>query len=127
MCTARPTSHPAQGLLFYLNGRMPTPHSAAAATAAESLQSCLTLFDPLDGSPPGSAIPGVLQARTLEWVAISFSTHSATPPQTLATRQGLVSVVPGQLLSESMVPVDTVLKVLALTYAQVLQTKSQDS
>ena len=43
------------------------------AAAAESLQSCLTLYDPIDGSPPGSPIPGILQARTLEWVAISFS------------------------------------------------------
>ena len=41
--------------------------------AAKSLQSCPTLCDPLDGSPPGSAVPGILQARTLEWVAISFS------------------------------------------------------
>ena len=41
--------------------------------AAKSLQSCPTLCDPIDGSPPGSAIPGILQARTLEWVAISFS------------------------------------------------------
>ena len=46
---------------------------AAAATAAKMLQSCLTLCDPRDSSPPGSAIPGILQARTLEWVAISFS------------------------------------------------------
>ena len=45
----------------------------AAATAAKSLQLCLTLCDPIDGSPPGSPIPGILQARTLEWVAISFS------------------------------------------------------
>ena len=57
---------------------MTTKHSiswnrAAAATAAKSLQSCLTLCDPIDGSPPGSSIPGILQARTLEWVAISFS------------------------------------------------------
>ena len=44
-----------------------------AAAAAKSLQSCLTLCDPIDGSPPGSAVPGILQARTLEWVAISFS------------------------------------------------------
>ena len=44
----------------------------AAATAAKSLQSCPTLCDPKDGSPPGSPIPGILQARTLEWVAISF-------------------------------------------------------
>ena len=46
---------------------------SAAATAAKSLQSCPTLCDPIDGSPPGSLIPGILQARTLEWVAISFS------------------------------------------------------
>ena len=45
----------------------------AAATAARSLQSCPTLCDPIDGSPPGSPMPGILQARTLEWVAISFS------------------------------------------------------
>ena len=44
-----------------------------AAAAAKSLQSCLTLSDPIDGSPPGSPIPGILQARILEWVAISFS------------------------------------------------------
>ena len=46
---------------------------AAAAAAAKSLQSCPTLCDPIDGSPPGSTVPGILQARTLEWVAISFS------------------------------------------------------
>ena len=45
----------------------------AAAAAAKSLQSCPTLCDPVDGSPPGSPVPGILQARTLEWVAISFS------------------------------------------------------
>jgi len=45
----------------------------AAAAAAKSRQSCPTLCDPIDGSPPGSTIPGILQARTLEWVAISFS------------------------------------------------------
>ena len=44
-----------------------------SATAAKSLQSCLTLYDPIDGHPPGSAVPGILQARTLEWVAVSFS------------------------------------------------------
>ena len=44
-----------------------------AAAATKLLQSCPTLCDPIDGSPPGSPIPGVLQARTLEWVAISFS------------------------------------------------------
>ena len=44
-----------------------------AAAAAKSIQSCPTLCDPIDGSPPGSPVPGILQARTLEWVAISFS------------------------------------------------------
>ena len=45
----------------------------AATAAAKFLQSCPTLCDPIDGSPPGSSVPGILQARTLEWVAISFS------------------------------------------------------
>ena len=56
---------PSQNAAWDLN-----PH---AATAAKSLQSCPTLCDPIDGSPPGSPIPGILQARTLEWIAISFS------------------------------------------------------
>ena len=47
--------------------------NAAAAAAAKSLQSCPTLCDPIDSSPPGFPVPGILQARTLEWVAISFS------------------------------------------------------
>ena len=49
------------------------PHGLYAAAAAKSLQSCPTLCDPIDGSPPGSAVPGILQARTQEWVAISSS------------------------------------------------------
>ena len=49
------------------------PENAAAAAAAKSLQSCPTLCDPIDGSPSGSLFPGILQARTLEWVAISSS------------------------------------------------------
>ena len=53
-------------------GKTTRPFRYAAATA-KSLQSCLTLCDPVDGSPPGSPVPGILQARTLEWVAISFS------------------------------------------------------
>ena len=53
----------------------------AAATAAKSLQLCLTLCDPIDTSPPGSPVPGILQARTLEWVAISFSNiHDVSLP-----------------------------------------------
>ena len=49
------------------------PFSSIAAAATKLLQSYLTLCDPIDGSPPGSPVPGILQARTLEWVAISFS------------------------------------------------------
>ena len=48
-------------------------NDSAAVAAAKSLQSCPTLCDPIDGSPPGSTFPGILQARTLEWVSISFS------------------------------------------------------
>ena len=63
-----------------LRGNVPTRQSpidqakhAAAAAAAKSLQSCPTLCDPKDVSPPGSPVPGILQARTLDWIAISFS------------------------------------------------------
>ena len=52
---------------------IPRAFIPSAAAAAKSLQSCPTLRDPLDGSPPGSPVPGILQARTLEWVAISSS------------------------------------------------------
>ena len=69
------------GLPFPPTGDLPNPGIAPAspkspvlaAAAAKSLQSCPTLCDPIDGSPPGSPVPGILQARTLEWVAISFS------------------------------------------------------
>ena len=57
---------------IYIEGQT-VPGRNLAAAAAKSLQSCPTLCDPIDGSPPGSAAPGILQARTLEWVAISFS------------------------------------------------------
>ena len=58
--------------LSYL-GSYQQPNFAAAA--AKSLQSCPTLCDPIDGSPPGSSVPGILQVRILEWVAISFSRY----------------------------------------------------
>jgi len=61
LCPARDARH-ADGSVNY-----------DASAAAKSLQSCPTLCDPIDGSPPGSPVPGILQARTLEWVAISFS------------------------------------------------------
>ena len=76
-----PTQGVNPGLLHLLHHRWILYHWAtrealiysAAAAAAKSLQSCLTLCDPIDGSPPHSPVPGILQARTLEWVAISFS------------------------------------------------------
>ena len=65
--------HSASFFSGYFPNTGDTWSAAAAAAAAKSLQSCPTLCDPIDGSPPGSAVPGILQARTLEWVAISFS------------------------------------------------------
>ena len=62
--------HP-QSFIYLLTGSLCL--LTAAAAAAKSLQSCPTLCDPIDGSPPGSPVPGILQARILEWVAISFS------------------------------------------------------
>ena len=58
---------------IWLPLKMKYRYGTAAAAAAKSLQSCPTVCDPIDCSPPGSLIPGILQARTLEWVAISFS------------------------------------------------------
>ena len=55
------------------NGHDEIPVAATTTAAAKSLQSCPTLWDPTDGRPPGSVVPGILQERTLEWVAISFS------------------------------------------------------
>ena len=55
-----------------VTGYVYTNAFAAAAAAAKSLQSCLTPWDPRDGSPSGSPVPGILQARTLEWVAFPF-------------------------------------------------------
>ena len=59
--------------LAKLAGGVKVNEGYAAAAAAKSLQSCLTLCDPIDDSPPGSPVPGILQARTLEWFTISFS------------------------------------------------------
>ena len=58
---------------FWSGVPLPSPSAKAAAAAAASLQSCPTLCNPTDGSPPGSSVPGILEARILEWVAISFS------------------------------------------------------
>ena len=86
LCNARPAQLHTVVLSTLLNWL-----SAAAAT--KSLQSCPTLCDPRDGSPPGSPVPGILQARTLEWVALSFSNalkwkvkvKSLSPVQLIAT------------------------------------------
>ena len=62
------------GSSFVLDGKRRAGYAAAAAAAAaKSPQSCLTLCDPIDGSAPGCPVPGILQASTLEWAAISFS------------------------------------------------------
>ena len=58
---------------LFCEGKILQTSDTKAAAAVKSLQSCPTLCDPIDGSPPGSQVPGILQARTLEWVAISFS------------------------------------------------------
>ena len=58
--------------LSHSQGKITLRCTFYAAAAAKSLQSCPTLCDPIDGSPPGSSVPGILQARILEWVAISF-------------------------------------------------------
>ena len=66
-------ARPLQGAPYHAWCHVLWQPGAAAAAAAKSLQSCLTLCDPIDGSPRGCPVPGILQARTLEWVAIAFS------------------------------------------------------
>ena len=82
----RPSSHPR--VAFAGLGEKHKGRFAAAAAAAKSVQSSPTLCDPINGSPPGSPVPGILQARTLEWVVISFSGRFSRTPQT-GTRSGL--------------------------------------
>ena len=69
-----------------------------AAAAAKSLQSCPTLCNPIDGSPPGSPVPGILQARTLEWVAISFSNAWKWSPSVVSNFSGPHGLQPTRLL-----------------------------
>ena len=73
MFSSRRSPHPGIKLASLMSLALGGGFFTAAAAAAESLQSCPTLRNPIDSSPPGSPIPGILQARTLEWVAISFS------------------------------------------------------
>ena len=76
--SSRGSSQPRDWTHISCIGRSATWEAPGSAAAAKSLQLCPTLCDPIDGSPPGSPVLGILQARTLEWVAISFSTGSAT-------------------------------------------------
>ena len=82
MLAGLPTQHPVYSLCIYTWSFLGLEwlfllfllrNASYTAAAAKSLQSCPTLCDPIDSSPPGSPVPGILQARTLEWVAISFS------------------------------------------------------
>ena len=72
-----------------------------SAAVAKSFQSCLTLCDPIDSSPPGSAIPGILQARTLEWVAISFSNSFRPKHKYFQTLPNWRASLGAQLIKES--------------------------
>ena len=67
----------------------------AAAAATKLLQSCLTLCDPIDGSPPGSTIPGILQARTLEWVAMKVKSESEVAQSCLTLSDPVDCSLPG--------------------------------
>ena len=85
-------------------------------TAAKSLQSCLTLCNPTDGSPPGSPIPGILQARTLEWVAISFSNAAAAAAKSLQSCPTLCDPRDG---SPPGSPVPGILQAITLEWAAI--------
>ena len=78
--------------LFYFHGLFPSVSFAAAA--ANLLQSCPTLCDPIDGSPLDSSVPGILQARVLEWVAIAFSPSLPTWPQIIPPSSCLQILAP---------------------------------
>ena len=69
----QPAPSPQRPITHSIESKRTAAAAAAAAASANSLQSCPTLCDPIDGSPPGSPVPGILQARTLGWVAVSFS------------------------------------------------------
>ena len=94
---------------------------SAAAVAAKSLQSCPTLCDPIDGSPPGSSVPGILQARILEWVAISFSNaciHAKSLQSCPTLCDPMDSVAPDS--SVLRILQERILEWVAITYKQFL-------
>ena len=125
----------------------PAQWEAPAATAVKSLQSCLTLCDPIDGSPPGSPVPGILQANTLEWVAIFFSNawkwkvkvKSLSRVQLLATpwtaayqaplsmgvsRQEYWSRLPLPYLEKPLILINTMAKISTMTFKDVYDSAS---
>ena len=85
---------------------------SSAAAAAKSLQLCLTLCNPIDGSPPGYPVPGILQARTLEWVAISFSNESEVAQSCPTLSDPMDCSPPGS-------PVPGILQARALEWAAI--------
>ena len=76
-------------------GSYPVTSYKGPAAAAKSLQSCPTLCDPTDGSPPGSTIPGILQARTLEWVAMKVKSESEVAQSCLTLSDPMDCSLPG--------------------------------
>ena len=80
---------------------------SAAAAAAKSLQSCPTLCDPINGSPPRSPVPGILQARTLEWAAISFSKRKLSTKELMLLNCGTGKTLESSLDSKEIKPVNS--------------------
>ena len=119
---------PTQGLnlcvLSLLHWQVDLPLVPPAAAAAKSLQSCPTLCDPIDSSPPGSSAPGILQARILEWVAISFS-NACTHAKSL---QSCPTVRPhGQQSTKLLCPRDSLGKNTAVGCHFLLQVPPGES
>ena len=96
-----------------------------AAAAAKSLQLCPTPCDPIDGSPPGSPIPGILQARVLEWVAIAFSTQYATGDQFSSITQSCLNLCDPMNHSTPVLPVHHQLPELTQTHIHLVNDAIQ--
>ena len=92
----------------------------AAVTAAKSRQSCPTLCDPIDGSPPGSSVPGILQARILEWVSVPSPMHACRHAQSLQSCPTLCDPVDGRPLGSS---VPGILQVRILVWVAIVVSK----
>ena len=99
-------------------------HWRATAAAAKSLQSCPTLCDPIDGSPPGSSVPGILQARILEWVDISFS-NAGMHAKLLQSCQTLCNPIDGSPPGSSVpgIPQARILEWVAISFSNAWKWK----